>query len=237
MPDPVELTSYVRKTIALHPEKFGVMGTYALELMDGSVSRDMFYDMLAMRLCTSVLCGSTISQNPQVVLNQPRNAWQHTKHQIDWWQSDLDAHWQGYDRHEGGAYTPQPWLILLWPLLWLIRTWIGKRPVKYNEVKADIKFEQRILYPEAPAVPAHMGHSVIYETLDLNWPENHPLWGSRLDNPNSRFANRHEIASSIYRDPELNRYMSGPSASPDVVLAWLHRHGVNVDQLVQREAL
>lgn len=238
-PSDEEFTQYAQQRIALYPEKFGVMGSYSKELMRCQTAEDMLSygaDMLLMRLTTAVLCGQTISEKPQVELSMPATPWQHLKYRISKRHERLNARWEGQDPDTWAQTTPPPWVILLWPFLVLFSRWLKKHKVQFTTVTADIEFEQRVLYPEIDA-PAHAGRPVIYETLSVNYPYAPPPFGSRLINDPSRFLNRHEIASEIYRDPDINSCgIGGPSylGVPDLTLRWLERHGVNVDQLVKR---
>jgi hypothetical protein len=232
-PSGPELLEYVRNQIVLHPEKYGVMGSYSMDMLQAQRSEDaMFmFDQLAYRLTTAVLCGRTISEKPEVELSLPASPWHHLKHRFDWWVSDKNELWEGRTTDCNPA-TPPPWMVLLWPLLVLFPRWLRKHPVKYTVVKAAVEFEQRILYPEIDA-PAQCGRPVIYETLDVHYPGIHPPFGSRLVNDPFRFLNRHEIARQVMQDPDGQRY--GVSLGPDQTLMWLERHGVNVDQLVRRK--
>ena len=133
---------------------------------------------------------------------------------------------------DGQPASPPPWLFLLWPLLVLFPRWAKKHPVRWTEVTAEIHFEQRVLYPEVDA-PAIAGRPVIYENLSVSYPGVPPPFGSNLVSDPSRFMRRHEIAREILKDPDSTRY-PGEFNSPYTTLAWLERHGVNVDQLVKR---
>lgn len=232
--DDAALTSYAQQRIVLYPEKFGVMGQYSREMLEVNSAVDMMshgMDSLLMRLTTSVLCGQTISETPQVEISFPDSPWQHVKHRLEEKTGRLDDRWKGYDPDSGDTVTPPPWMILLWPLLVLFPKWLKKYPVRWGTRTADINFEQRILYPEIDA-PAHAGRPVIYETLSMDFPGLSPPFGSRLVNDPSRFMHVHEIAREIMKDPDLHRFAAGPDSY--VALKWLERHGVNVDQLVKR---
>lgn len=231
LPGNDDLTNLMREQIVLHPEKFGVMGQYSREMLESMVSNDFLYDMLLVRLTTSVMCGSTISEKPSVVLNLPKNPWQHVKYRLGQWSDVIEnklwhnVGWKNF------------WLWVPYALALLTGKWTYKRRVKYIQVTADINFEQRVLYPEVNA-PAVAGRPVIYETLSVNFPGEQPPYGSNLSSDPSRFYDRHEISSMVYRDADERGVGLSPAYgqpwSPLATFAWLERHGVNVDQLVKR---
>lgn len=225
IPDSVDWTQLVRQMVTLHPEKFGVLGSYSRELLQAEVSRDYSFAIgdLALRLTTSVLCGHVVTEKPQVQLNLPATWWQHLKYEVFGWHSASLAKKDTL----GGFHRT----VLLWPAYWLLGKYSAKRPVKWTTVTAEVTFEQRVLYPEID-MPASAGRPVIYETVDVSYPEVLPPWGSRLRSDPSRFLNRHEIASEVFQDPDGQRY--GVTLGPDQTLHWLEKHGVNVDQLVKR---
>lgn len=224
--DPIDWTQFVQQRITLYPEKFGVWGSYSRDLLRMEESRDTarFTDSLTLQLSTAVLCGQTVSEKPQVELSLPATWYQHLKHAAFDWRLSFSS--------EGASKFKTAWMWLVArTLFWVLDKYMLKRPVKWTTVKAEVTFEQRVLYPELD-LPAHAGRPVIYETMDVSYPDALPPWGSRLRSDPSRFLNRHEIASDIYRDPDGQRY--GVSLGPDHVLSWLERNGVNVDQLVKR---
>ncbi len=226
-------TMYVKKTITLHPEKYGVWGSYSREMLECAPvdGQARMFDQLAYQLTTAVLCSRTVSEAPEVVLSLPASPWQHLKHSLDWWVSDKNEHWEGRHPETGEAVTPHPFLFLLWPILVLFPKFIKSRPIRYTTVN-QVHFEQRVLYPEIN-MPASAGRPVIYETADITWPDGFgPFGGGSLIAGPSRFLNRHEIAREMFRDPDAQRY--GVSLGPDQALRWLEKHGVNVDQLVKR---
>lgn len=240
MPDPfsdnIDWNAAMRRQFTLRPEKFGYMGSYSREMMHAESSVDMldyFSDMMMVRLYTSVMVGQTIREKPEVFISFPSSAWQRVKGKIADKHDRWDTLWGGHDPDTWEQTTPPPWLILLWPFIVLFPKWFRKHPVKMTKHTTTVEFEQRVLYPELDA-PAIAGRPVIYETLQL--PYNSPFGlDSGLGFPDQgRFMNRHEIAREILQDPDANYHAYGPSYGPDSVLTWLERHGVNVDQLVQR---
>lgn len=230
-PSGPELTNYFRNQIELHPEKYGVMGSYSMELLEAQRSEDyMFvFDQIAYRLTTSVLCGQTISETPQVQVSLPSSWFQHLKKTL------ADKCLVGWGTHLDSLRITKkfyPRALLLMSVLLVIRKTILRKPVQWTKVTADIHFAQRVLYPEIDA-PAQMGRPVIYEDTSISWPGVQPPFGGSLQYDPSRFLNRHEIASRVYQDPT---YSTAPIIVPEVTLNWLERHGVNVDQLVKRDA-
>ena len=228
IPDNEDLTNLARQQIVLYPEKFGVMGQYSMEMLNAMTAQDFAsfgMDMILVRLTTSVMCGNTVSEKPQIELNLPKNQWQHMRYKLLGW-ADKTEHmlWNKMTWKNFWMRVPYALALLLWK-------WIYKRPVKYSIIKADIDFEQRVLYPEIN-VPAAAGRPVIYETISVNYPGEQPPYGSRLASDPSRFLDRHEIANAVYHDPN---YTTAPISVPEVTLNWLARHGVNVDQLVKRD--
>jgi hypothetical protein len=227
IPEDAFLTEFAQQRIVLTPEKFGVMGQYSRELLEVSVAEDMtgyMMDTLLMRLTTSVLCGQTISENPQVELAMPASWWQHFKCATGDRAGQFDLGFS--DRKKWKLWLWFPYA-LVFCVLWLL----DKRPVKWDKYTADVHFEQRVLYPEVN-VPASVGRQVIYETVSMNLAPMAP-WGSRLLDDPSRFLSRHEIVNAVYADADATSY--GQPWSPHATLNWLEQHGVNVDQLVKRQ--
>lgn len=229
-PSGPELTNYFRNQIELHPEKYGVMGSYSTEMLEAMRSEDysFIFDQIAYKLTTSVLCGQTVSETPRVELELPSSWFQHLKKAVSTWADE----WRRYN-----VPTRKGVIRFLWvpfALALLLGKFLDKHPVRWTKVTADIVFQQRVLYPEIDA-PAQMGRPVIYEDLSISWPEAQPPFGGSFQYDLSRFLNRHEVASKVMTDPVLNSY-PGDFSSPHTTLNWLERHGVNVDQLVKRDA-
>jgi hypothetical protein len=231
-PSGPELLEYVRNQIVLHPEKYGVMGSYSMEMLQAQRSEDamLMFDQLAFRLTTLVLSGQTVSEHPEVTFTYytPDTWWDHVKKALWDWRDKQNRRWEGTG-YDGQPDTPPPWMILLWPFLVLFPKWGRRYPPRTTPkiVKTTVNFRQAVLYPETNHIPSEFGRPVIYETMDAGA-------GFGLVPGSSRFLNRHEIASAFYGDPEVNRYISSPNYGPDAVLRWLERQGVNVDQLVKR---
>jgi hypothetical protein len=212
----------------LQPEKFGIVGAYSREALEAVISEEFLYDQQLLRLTTTILSGRTISERPEVRYKIYYSWREHLKDAISGWRERQNFRWEGAD----GTDTPPPWMVLLWPFLVLWPRFLRKHPVKMREQVVALNFEQRILYPEFDDIPAELGRPVIYESLDFEsgWEPFAEHWGTSLQQA-SRFLNRHEIISEIYRAP-LDSYVGSRSA--ETVLTWLEQRGVNVDQLVKR---
>ena len=227
----IDWTAAVQRQFALRPERYAVMGQYAREMLEIAESpADYMSDTLMVRLSTAVLCGQTVSETPQVELSLPASWRQHLKHKLQEWEYRTER-----DLYRTPQWRLPPWL---WPVRWTaigVGKWIGRHPVKWTTVTADVHFEQRVLYPEIDA-PVQAGRPVVYETLDISYPGLQPPFGSRLIRNPSRFLDQHEIIREILRDPDANDYRYGAiDVHPVAVMKWLERHGVNVDQLVKRQ--
>jgi hypothetical protein len=211
-------TQFVRNLYQMEPQKFGMLGAYAREMLDVEESRDRLLYMHALRFSTMILSGRTITEHPKVefrhthTFEMPSNWWQHLKQAV-------------YSR-------------------WDKKGRLQKRfPVRLSAIEkkvfrvAEIDVTQHILYPQADYMPppSQFGMPVIWEEASFM-----PIWEPQtgedgqvslnLEGP-SRYLNRHEIANQIYRE-SVDRY-SG-YANVDTVLDWLSEHGVNPDQLVRR---
>lgn len=229
--DSIDWSQMMARTIALHPEKFAVMGSFSRDAMEMEVvpgtAATHFANSLMVRLSTSVLCGRTISENPQVKLQLPATWYQHLKYAAFQWRLDFSS--------EAAGRLNTAWLwVVARTLFLLLDKYMVKRPVKWTEVTADVHFDQHILYPDMD-MPAHAGRPVIYEAMDVNF--GYTPFGSNLSSGPSRFMDRHQIASEIYRDDSqpAGPWGSSGSMSPHYMLDWLERHGVNVDQMVKRQ--
>jgi hypothetical protein len=224
LPSERDITGYFKRRLTLQPEKFGSVGAYSREALEASVSYDFMYDQQLLRLTTTILSGRTVSEHPEVELKYPADWWQHLKYNlIGWWYARAD------ELRLNKMFFLRAWLLTL--ACFVIRKTFRK-PVKYSKLTAKIAFEQHFLYPEFDDIPAELGRPVIYESLDFEsvWEPATELWGTSLQQA-SRFLNRHEIISEIYRAP-LDSYVGSRSA--ETVLTWLEQRGVNVDQLVKR---
>jgi hypothetical protein len=229
------LTNMGARMIQLNPRKFGIVGSYAQEMLHAEVGQDssaFMMDHLLVRLTTSVLSGRTISAEPVVELDYPATWWQHWKHASNEWINVKHDLWVGH-LPDGSDTTPPPWLILLWPLLVLWPKWFAKHPVKLGVMTGKVQIDQDILYPQLD-MPANAGMPVIYETIEM--PIFEPTtegWNTRLTKTDpSRFMCKGEIISAVHRE------MSDPGKyrGDDVwaFVDWLESKGVNIEQLVKR---
>lgn len=225
----------MRQLITLYPQKFGMVGTYAREMLQAEWSQDSYswmFDQVLLRVTTSVMCGQTVTAAPVVELNQPASWWQHLKLAFEEW-----VHWKDelhHGRDEAGEQTtPPPWLVLLWPLLVLFPKWIKRHPVKFTKVSGTVQFEQRVLYPEFDHVPSEFGRPVLYETIDFRHGLQAPPFGGGLASAPSRFLSKHEVISEFMRSSD-DSYDGRYGPHPMQFLTWLESRGVNIDQMVKR---
>jgi hypothetical protein len=112
---------------------------------------------------------------------------------------------------------------------WIPRFLVEKFPVRDKTLKSRIKLEGSYLYPQADFITAKAGPVIIREEVTVTEggacvPVSTP----------SRFASEHEIANAFFRDPA---YATMDPPTPDMLLHWLARHGVNINQLVPRKLL
>ena len=110
-------------------------------------------------------------------------------------------------------------------------------PVKYEYDKrtTKVKWNRKYLYPEANIeIPSdRFGAPVMWEEVSLEpFDTCITLTGTEL----SRFANRHEISSAVWRDMTPSRFGNTFPSAEDMI-NWLAQHGVNPDQLVARSAI
>lgn len=229
LPSPDYLTQYAQNRIQLNPEKFGLVGAFSREMLMADVSMEPATDSLLMRLMTTVMCGSSVSEEPEVVLHYPATPWQHLKRSVFNWRLKF-----GF-RERSKLMTAWLWIVAR-TLFWVLDKYSLKRPVKWTDVTAKIHFDQRVMYPEFDQMPAAFGRPVIYETISMSYPDVMPEFGSNLRSDPSRFLDRHEIARKVYEDSASvgTNYPYNEPWSPHATLHWLERHGVNVDQLVKR---
>jgi hypothetical protein len=224
------------KQIVLQPRKFGVVGSYARDMLHAETGQDSYafmMDQLMVRLTTSVLSGRTISAEPEIKINYPASWWQHWKHASNAWISLKHELWMGRDA-EGETTTPPPWLILLWPLLVLWPKWLARHPVRQTKLKGLVQLDQDILYPKID-MPPNAGYPVIYESISLNhiFQTMTGLDGATLEHEDlSRFMCKGEIINSVRRDSDLYGKYHGDEVWAFV--DWLENHGVNIEQLVKR---
>jgi hypothetical protein len=112
---------------------------------------------------------------------------------------------------------------------WIPRFLVARFPVRDKTLKSRIKLEGSYLYPQADFITAKAGPVTIRESVTIpEGPHYVPL-----DTP-SRFASEHEIANAFFHDPA---YATMGPPTPDMLLYWLARHGVNINQLVPRKML
>ena len=104
--------------------------------------------------------------------------------------------------------------------------------MKYKKVTIPVNFvlKSQVTYPEASIAmpPDTLGRPVVFETLEFD--------GDELSPGPSRFANRHEITSAIWRECQPSRF-GNSEPSPEQVLDWLGKHGINPDQLVLKSVI
>jgi hypothetical protein len=105
-------------------------------------------------------------------------------------------------------------------------------PVKWKQrtIPFNFKLTSQVTFPEANIAmpPDTLGRPVVWETLEFD--------GEELSPGESRFANRHEIVSAIWRECQPSRF-GNAEPRPEDVLVWLGRHGVNPDQLVLKSVI
>jgi hypothetical protein len=230
IPSSDHLTSLTRQMIQMYPERFGITGSYSREMLraDSRIAEHCL-DRVMVSLTTSVMCGRTVSEHPQVELNLPASWWQHLKWSVSKWRLSFGFQ----DRSK--LLTAWLWVVAR-TLFLVLDLWVVRRPVKWTTITASLNFEQRVLYPELDHIPAvPLGRPVIYETLDVHY-DVMPPWGSNVSQEPDRFMNRHEVLAKIAGDAQYG-LRGGQFVDIGAVLTaleWLERHGVNVDQLVKR---
>src|SRR5579859_1937512 len=131
----IDWNAAMRRQFTLHPEKFVAMGSYSREMLEAMEVADYMSDLLMTRLATSVMCGSTISEQPQAEMKYPATWWQHWKFAANEWVSGKDELWKGRNS-DGSPTTPPPWTIALWPLLVTWPRWLRRHPVRYSTMTA-----------------------------------------------------------------------------------------------------
>lgn len=228
-PDPWRLLSYARTQVTLMPERFGVMGSYSRDMLDLQAYSDpdsFMMDRLVLQLTTQVLCGRTVSEEPEVQVNVPASPWQHLKVAAARWHAGwLTGKWMA------PGSTPPPWAVLLAPAYYLLRWFLRRYPPRYTKVTARVQFEQHVMYPEIDYVPAQFGRPVIFEETSVSYPGGQPPFGSRFTCNPSRFLSKHEVIRDITADCSDDLWHGHPAIT---TLNWLEQHGVNTDQMVRR---
>jgi hypothetical protein len=233
-------TAYFRSLVRLTPKQFGYLGAYSTEMLDVERVPGRFSREMVLRFTTSILAGKTVTETQRAVVKVPASWWQHAKQAAGAWHTA----WLTRE-HKAWRLFTLPLDIILLPLVSLIPWFLGRHPVRYAELTAEVRFARDTLYPGADISlpPDRFGAPVMYETLEISpmAPDGAP-WRLEEHGP-ARFLGRREIAGEVLRDPGLNDdraiSLGGPIAPGAVfgVLEWLARHGVDADHLVPREHL
>jgi hypothetical protein len=228
--------AYFQRQMVLTPRQAGYVGSYTREMLSVEQDRDRAFGQMLARFTTCILSGRTVTAKQRATVKVPASWWQHLKKAAG-------------ERHAAWMREPSsPWLLFLLPLdiltlvprVYLIPWFLRRYPVKYAELTAEVRFTRDMLYPGADVdLPSdRFGIPVMYETMEIA-----PLalegdpWTLEDYGP-ARFLDRHDIAREFFRDAGTIRSVA--YADPGTVhgiLEWLGQHGVNVDQLVARNAL
>lgn len=187
-----------------------LVGSYSRDRLTFTLSQDFGYslDMYAGRFATRILAGKAYSEDYTVATEVPATWWQHLKLAL-------------YVVFAQQAHTWRNRFIPGFLPVWF--------PVRFEERKSTIKLTGHWSYPRADFITPHAGPVTVSEDIQVTGPH------YELPAP-SRFLSQGEIVREFYADPAYGTRLSAGGDATAVVY-WLHRHGVNMDQLVPRSAL
>jgi hypothetical protein len=234
--------AYFQHQMVLTPKQVGYVGSYSRDMLQVEEMRDRAFGDVLLRFTTSILSGRTVTEKQRASVKVPATWWQHLKKTA----ADWHAGWLGKEHRAWRLFILLLDVIIV-PLASLIPWFLRRRPVRYAELAAEVRFSREMLYPGADISLPHdtFGTPVMYETTEIAPAvAGGEPWGLEDYGP-ARFMDRREIAHEILRDAGLAAAshasgLFGGGMDPGSVFGvfeWLGQHGVSVDQLVARSAL